>query len=551
MNTDDCLDTDAGFAEEQETFLNVGSSGDNSRQTIRRRTLHNAFIDGYRRATGLVDRDIILYEYDLHSGSLSSAVAAYRQRKKDAGEEMDLCDAPDLESSPSQSGVPIFDASACDEMMEQLAEWDKSEDANDGEHAKISVPSLLVPHVFKRERRKPPRTLVGERLLKYALPLFKNDEDCHRTLMLWFEVGDYIQVDSYISRALEDRYGGGDGILFDLYGKEGLEMAHCHFDTRADVYIGSAARMSLTKFLLCIDRYAHLMGLHTGLHIPYQEPSDVLNYASLYGWIDACEPSSFRSDLIRHDEKDKVTPGYTIARHKCFNGMMKPVNRGLPCTCWHCIELGSHPENTLNYAERLILTAIEKRSIFSLQVILNVNAEEANTDYLGILPIRPKRYNFSNEELRTMRRLNEQVYDLPKRWEYFSMFTETMKPDRSFYESRTWSDQSCLRLVRLAATYSDTKHIKHMASRVYVKWDIIEQFTLSFPAFFRPFKAVAFQRMLDVLCRRYGGELLPMVDFIKAARKIDWPKDPPFDSALAFFKESSSGWNGVGVTRKT
>ena len=69
---------------------------------FRPRLLLQAFMNYYSEQTGIVNREILEYEYDCHSGSYEAALETYRKRKRDAGEQAD-CDY----SSPKPVERPI------------------------------------------------------------------------------------------------------------------------------------------------------------------------------------------------------------------------------------------------------------------------------------------------------------------------------------------------------------------------------------------------------------------------------------------------------------
>ena len=111
----------------------------------------------------------------------------------------------------------------------------------------------MVPHDFREKiLNNPFKSVMVELLLNYVRPIFENESDCHRALMLWFGVGDLIPIDSEMSRTFEVELGNPN-ILFDVYGEHGMELASCCFDTRAEVAQTGILHSSGWKNFSCVS----------------------------------------------------------------------------------------------------------------------------------------------------------------------------------------------------------------------------------------------------------------------------------------------------------
>jgi hypothetical protein len=173
---------------------------------------------------------------------------------------------------------------------------------------------------------------------------------------------------------------------------------------------------------------------------------------------------------------------------------------------------------------------------FNLCAILEESTASTNTDYLGLVPVQPFPYSFSVEDLLLMRRINEEVYDMPGLKSYFNKFTPTSRPDEADHPMRgRWTEQAETRFLRLCARCHT---VSAKQKNVIMDWKRIEQFVMMYPVLLPPFVANTYNSRWNQLHKRYANDMTRS-SFLRIIRDVmEFPKDKVFERALAEFEQN-------------
>lgn len=178
---------------------------------------------------------------------------------------------------------------------------------------------------------------------------------------------------------------------------------------------------------------------------------------------------------------------------------------------------------------------------FHLVAIIETATKMTGVPYIGFLPVTEGYYSFTTDEICLMRKIVEEVYDMPGLKAYYEKFTYTTRPDLANHPSKgRWTLQAEYRLIRLLARCR--LKVPKTSRMMRIDWKKVESFTTQYPALLPDFHLSQYSGRLHRICKNETDDM-SVKSFLEIMQHLDeeneFPEDVLFDRAINEFSAPS------------